>query len=77
MKSEEILEKIEELLKGDIFNVQENLKNETKIKDFPEWDSFKHLAFMIEIENMFNIEITPDDFAIIETIGDLLKRITE
>ena len=69
------LDKIVEILKSDSFRVDVPISNDTEIKKFPEWDSFKHLMLLIEIENHFGIEITPEDFPNIITIGDIMKRI--
>jgi len=42
---------------------------------FPNWDSLKHLTFLIEIEKNFGIEITPEEVASIATVGDLINKI--
>ncbi|MHA1723534.1 MAG: acyl carrier protein [Promethearchaeota archaeon] len=69
--------KLKEILERDTFNVNIELKEDQLIKEFPNWDSFKHLAFMIEVENQFGIEITPEDFNSIETIKDLIQKIEQ
>ena len=73
--SDKKLEMIIKILKSDSFNVSVPINNDSEIKKFPNWDSFKHLTFLIEIENKFGIEITPEDFPTIVTIGDIIQRI--
>lgn len=73
--SDNNIEKIAAILKSDSYNINNPIANDSEIKKFPNWNSFKHLTFLIEIESKFNIEITPDDFASIVTIGDIIKRI--
>ena len=73
--SKETLKGIVHILNSDKFNIEFDIELQTKITDLSDWDSIKHLTFFLEIENYFDIYVTPDEVELINTVGDLLKMI--
>ena len=73
--SKNTLKEIVDILNSNKFKIESDIKLQTKIKDLPNWDSIKHLTFFLEIENYFDIYVTPDEVELINTVGDLLKMI--
>ena len=73
--SKETLKGIVHILNSDKFNIEFDIELQTKITDLSDWDSIKHLTFFFEIENYFDIEVTPDEVMSIITVDDLLKMI--
>ena len=73
--SKKTLMEIFHILNSDKFNIEFDVELQTKITDLPDWDSIKHLTFFFEIENYFDIYVTPDEVELINTVGDLLKMI--
>lgn len=73
----ETLTKIKEILTSEQFNISEEINEKTIIKEIVGWDSLLHLTFMFEIENKFNIEITPEQIKQIKSINNLIKIIEQ
>jgi acyl carrier protein len=44
----------------------------TKREDIQNWDSLNHLRLMIEIEELFSIEIEPEEMATINSVESIL-----
>ncbi|RMH56635.1 MAG: acyl carrier protein [Candidatus Hydrogenedentota bacterium] len=47
----------------------------TEIRNLPGWDSFKHLTYLMAIEERFDIEIGPEEFREIGTFSDLVDYV--
>ena len=47
----------------------ENINKETKLKDFSNWDSMNHMILITQIESEFNIQLTGDEIADLQTVG--------
>jgi acyl carrier protein len=59
------------------FNVKESeYKDETRLSDFGEWDSMTHMFFITKLEEAYGVELTGDEIANMQTIGDIKKAIT-
>jgi acyl carrier protein len=53
----------------------ETVNQETKLKDFSNWDSMNHMILITQIESEFNIQLTGDEIADLQTVGCLNKLI--
>ena len=58
----------------DSFNVDlAQLKDETTLMSFGEWDSMTHMFFITKLEEAYAIELTGDEIAGMRSIGDIKK----
>ncbi|MBC7511989.1 MAG: acyl carrier protein [Ferruginibacter sp.] len=65
--------KLTELLKYS-FNINESETNdELRMMNFSEWDSMTHMFFITKLEEEYGIELTGDEIADMNTIGDIKK----
>jgi acyl carrier protein len=66
--------KLAKILK-ECFNENESgLTDEARLMNFGEWDSMAHMLFITKLEEAFEIELTGDEIADMQTVGDV-KRI--
>ena len=57
------------------FNAKEfQLADETRLLSLDEWDSLTHMFFITKLESTYGIELTGDDIADMQTVGDI-KRV--
>ncbi|MEO6731344.1 MAG: acyl carrier protein [Ferruginibacter sp.] len=65
--------KLQMVLKNS-FNVNESeMIDEVKLMSYGEWDSLTHMFFITKLEEAFDIELTGDEIADMQTIGDIKK----
>jgi acyl carrier protein len=58
------------------FNVAPSeLKDDVKLVSFGEWDSLTHMFFITKLEEAYEIELTGDEIADMQTVGDVKKII--
>ncbi|WP_172380538.1 hypothetical protein [Vibrio sp. Vb339] len=50
--------------------------DEVTMDNFPAWDSFKHLIFMMEVEKLFEISIPASDFGQLNSLSQLDNYLT-
>ena len=63
--------KLNEILKNS-FNARENeLQDDTRLMSFSEWDSMTHMFFITKLEESYDIELTGDEIAEMQTIGSV------
>ena len=56
------------------FNINESeIKDELRLMNFSEWDSMTHMFFITKLEEEYGIELTGDEIADMDTIGDIKK----
>ena len=67
-------EKLFCILKESI-GTSETVNQETKLKDFSNWDSMNHMILITQIESEFNIQLTGDEIADLQTVGCIDKLI--
>jgi len=67
-------EKLFCILKESI-GTSETVNQETKLKDFSNWDSMNHMILITQIESEFNIQLTGDEIADLQTVGCINKLI--
>lgn len=59
------------------FNVTPSeLKDDVRLISFGEWDSLTHMFFITKLEESYGIELTGDEIADMQTVGDVKKVIT-
>ena len=59
------------------FNVDlSDQKNDVRLMSFAEWDSLSHMFFITKLEETYSIELTGDEIADMQTIGDIKRIIT-
>ena len=73
----EIESKLEKILKKLFKKVNLKKKNFEKIKldELKGWDSLKHFYFLLEVEKDFKIRFTPEKFAKIKSLKDVILEI--
>ena len=49
---------------------QDKLNMNSSPENTSEWDSFNHIKIIMEIENVFNVEFSPEESLEINTIKD-------
>ena len=58
------------------FNVNiAELKDDAALMNFGEWDSMTHMFFITKLEETYGIELTGDEIAEMQTVGDIKKVI--
>jgi acyl carrier protein len=57
--------------------VYETLSLSTNLKDFSNWDSMNHMILITNIESNYNIELTGDEIADIQTVDCIAKLIEQ
>ena len=56
----------------DSFNIDESeMKDDAKLVNYGEWDSMSHMFFITKLEEEYNIELTGDEIANMQTVGDI------
>ena len=59
------------------FNVDlTDQKDDIRLMSFAEWDSLSHMFFITKLEETYSIELTGDEIADMQTIGDIKRIIT-
>jgi acyl carrier protein len=53
----------------------ETVNQETKLKDFSNWDSMNYMILITQIEKEFKIQLTGDEIADLQTVGCVNKLI--
>lgn len=64
-------ERLEEIFRAVLGDPTLRLEDETRPVELPGWDSLAHINTMFAVENAFDVEFPGDEFARLETIGDL------
>ena len=67
--------KISTILK-ESFNANESLlTDDTRLMSLEEWDSLTHMFFITKLEETYGIELTGDEIANMQTVGDIKKAL--
>ena len=67
-------EKLSNIIKQSI-GIIKNYSIESNLRDFSNWDSMNHMILITHIESEFNIQLTGDEIANLETVGCIIKLI--
>lgn len=58
-------------------NVKESeINDNARFADFGEWDSMTHMYFITKLEEAYSIELTGDEIADMQTVGDVKRLLT-
>ena len=68
-------ERLEEIVRAVLGDPSVRLDDATRAVDLPGWDSLAVINTMFAVENEFGVEFPGDEFARLETIGDLKASI--
>ena len=74
---DDILEKVEELIKEVIYNGEITITKETNLSDIDTWDSLDTADLCMSIEEEFDIELTDKEYEQFDNIGTMIKIIEE
>jgi len=70
-----VFAQLESMIRSEPFSVTQPLSSNSRFSDIDEWDSFQHLRFLLEVEDRFGFEISPEQGEAIETLGDLAQMV--
>ena len=45
------------------------------LRDIENWDSFRHIAMMVAVEEAYGVVFAPSDVEAIRTVGDLIAAL--
>lgn len=68
--------RVTQLLSGPPFNLVEPIEPDSDFHVLTEWDSFKQLMLVVELEKQFDIQFTPEEVRQINTLSAILKKIS-
>lgn len=68
--------KLGTILKESFNAGDDQLTDETRLMNMAEWDSMTHMFFITKLEETYSIELTGDEIAGMQTVGDVRKVIT-
>jgi acyl carrier protein len=66
-----VRERLEEIFRTVLREEGLELDAETRAADLPGWDSLAHINAMFGIEQAFGVQFVGDEFARLQTIGEL------
>lgn len=70
------MSKLSGILKDSFNENLSDLKDEALLMNFGEWDSMGHMFFITKLEEAYSIELTGDEIANMQSVGDIKKLIT-
>ena len=77
MSREEILKKINDILK-DIFDDETLVITcDTTANDIPDWDSLNHINIISSIESEFGVDFSMEEVINFKNVGDIVGKILE
>lgn len=77
MSKEEILTKINDILK-DIFDDETLvITYDTTANDIPDWDSLNHINIISSIESEFGVDFSMEEVINFKNVGDIVCKILE
>lgn len=51
------------------------MNDDARLMSFGEWDSLTHMFFITKLEETYGVELTGDEIADMQTLGDIKKVI--
>jgi len=67
--------KLSTILKESFNATLSELGDDTRLMSFGEWDSLSHMFFITKLEETYDVELTGDEIADMQTVGDIKKVI--
>lgn len=77
MTKQNILQKVQQLIREVFDNEMINVKADTTAKEVEEWDSLNHIQLIGAIEEHFNIEFDLEEMLALENVGDIVEQIEQ
>jgi acyl carrier protein len=71
MTDQEIVDRLTPIFR-DIFNPEVVVTPDLDATKVPEWDSLNHISLVVAIEGEFQCELTTDEVAEMQNVGDLI-----
>lgn len=66
-------EKLSQLFQEAFSSALSNLDDSKVLMELEEWDSLSHMQFITELETEFGFELTGDEIADMQSVGDVKK----
>lgn len=61
---------------SDLFNVPvDRIKAESSPETIDTWDSTQHLNFVLALEEMFGLQLSPEEMELIRNVGEAAKLV--
>ena len=67
---------LNEILKESLNVKDSEINDAARFSDFGEWDSMTHMFFITKLEEAYSIELTGDEIADMQTVGDVKKLLS-
>jgi acyl carrier protein len=68
--------KLSKILKESFNASEQEQKDDARLMSFSEWDSMTHMFFITKLEETYEIELTGDEIADLQTVGDIKTLIS-
>lgn len=68
--------KLLQVLKESFNATEAEMQDETRLSSFGEWDSMSHMFFITKLEEAYEVELTGDEIADMQTVSDIKKVLT-
>ncbi len=69
---ENSFEKISEIFKS-VFGKHVSINSDTKYEDIDEWDSLSHLSLIVELEEKFELGLTPEEIENLKSVKAIMQ----
>ena len=69
----EIRNKVIEIIANTLNLPAEKISENTAIGDFEEWDSFRHIQIIAEIEKNFGFKFKTEEMIQLKKVGEIIK----
>ena len=75
MEKEEIIKRINEILKSILDDESININYDTKASDIDGWDSLTHISIISSIEEEFKLSFSASQVMNFKNVGDMVEAI--
>ena len=59
-----------------VFSIPEaTIQDSTELKSIPSWDSMAHMVLITRLEEEFQVQLTGDEIADMQTVGDARRSL--
>ena len=69
-------EQLQDIFRAVLGDDSIELESDTRAADLPNWDSLMHINTMFAVEQAFGVQFLGDEFARVQTIGELEALLT-
>ena len=67
--------KLNDILKDSFSARETEMGDEVRLMSYADWDSMAHMFFITKLEEAYAIELSGDEIADMQTVGDIKKVI--